>query len=92
MSAALDQRLQLVISKEQVKAVDDWRRHQSDLPNRSQAIRRLIETGLKASDQSPIRNPKPRVAIAVKPCGKTVKPARSSGRRTPKAGPASTDA
>jgi metal-responsive CopG/Arc/MetJ family transcriptional regulator len=26
--------------------VDDWRRQQPDLPNRSEAIRRLIEAGL----------------------------------------------
>jgi hypothetical protein len=42
----LDQRLQLVISKGQVRAVDEWRRQQRDLPSRSEAIRRLIETGL----------------------------------------------
>jgi hypothetical protein len=48
----LDQRLQLVISKGQIAAIDDWRRQQSDLPSRSEAIRRLIEAGLKAPKQS----------------------------------------
>jgi len=28
--------------------VDDWRRKQGDLPSRSEAIRRLVELGLKA--------------------------------------------
>lgn len=30
------------------KQVDDWRRHQEDLPGRPEAIRRLVELGLKA--------------------------------------------
>jgi hypothetical protein len=29
------------------KALDDWRRKQDDLPGRPEAIRRLIEMGLK---------------------------------------------
>jgi hypothetical protein len=29
-------------------AIDEWRRHQSDLPSRTEAIRRLVELGLKA--------------------------------------------
>jgi hypothetical protein len=32
-----------------LSSVDDWRRHQPDLPSRSEAIRRLIETGLKGA-------------------------------------------
>jgi len=28
-------------------AIDDWRRSQPDLPSRSEAIRRLVELGLK---------------------------------------------
>jgi hypothetical protein len=31
-----------------LKAVDQWRRSQDDLPNRSEAIRRLVEAGIKA--------------------------------------------
>ena len=54
----LDQRLQLVISKGQVRAVDEWRRVQPDLLSRSEAIRRLIERGL-AADTIPVRNRKP---------------------------------
>ena len=31
-----------------VRLVDDWRRHEDDLPNRPETIRRLVELGLKA--------------------------------------------
>jgi hypothetical protein len=31
-----------------VQLVDDWRRKQDDLPGRPEAIRRLVEIGLKA--------------------------------------------
>ena len=44
----MDQRLQLVTSAAFLKRVDDWRRKQEDLPNRSEAIRRLVERGLEA--------------------------------------------
>ena len=30
------------------KQLDDWRRKQDDLPGRPEAIRRLVEIGLKA--------------------------------------------
>jgi hypothetical protein len=30
------------------KLLDDWHRKQDDLPGRSEAIRRLVELGLKA--------------------------------------------
>jgi hypothetical protein len=46
MAEPLDQRVQLVISKGQIRAIDEWRRHQPDLPSRSEAIRRLIEAAL----------------------------------------------
>jgi hypothetical protein len=30
-----------------MKRIDDWRRKQDDLPSRAEAIRRLVELGLK---------------------------------------------
>ena len=33
---------------ELMKAVDRWRAHESDVPGRPEAIRRLIEAGLEA--------------------------------------------
>ncbi len=48
----LDQRVQLVTSKALIKSVDGWRRKQDDLPSRSEAIRRLIEIGLRNKDKT----------------------------------------
>jgi len=31
-----------------LRSLDDWRRDQEDLPGRPEAIRRLVELGLKA--------------------------------------------
>jgi hypothetical protein len=35
------------LSLEQLKAVDDWRRKQDDLPGRPEAIRRMIDEIVK---------------------------------------------
>jgi metal-responsive CopG/Arc/MetJ family transcriptional regulator len=37
----------LRIDNEMSKAIDDWRRQQSDIPTRSEAIRRLVRQALK---------------------------------------------
>jgi len=36
------------VQPDMAKALDDWRRKQADLPGRPEAIRRLVEIGLKA--------------------------------------------
>lgn len=36
------------LSADQAKAIDDWRRSQTDLPGRPEAIRRLVEQALTA--------------------------------------------
>jgi hypothetical protein len=36
------------VSEEFLKAVDKWRQKQDDRPSRSEAIRRLVEIGLRA--------------------------------------------
>ena len=36
------------VQPEMAKELDDWRRGQDDLPGRPEAIRRLVELGLKA--------------------------------------------
>lgn len=51
----LDQRIQLVASQEFSKTVDDWRREQSDLPSRSEAIRRLVQLGLRYQKERPMQ-------------------------------------
>lgn len=50
----LDQRIQLVASSEFSKTVDEWRRTQSDLPSRSEAIRRLVDLGLRFEREHPM--------------------------------------
>jgi hypothetical protein len=35
------------IQPEMAKLLDDWRRKQDDLPGRAEAIRRLVDLGLK---------------------------------------------
>ena len=51
----LDQRIQLVASTEFSKIVDEWRRTQSDLPSKSEAIRRLVQLGLTYEKEHPMR-------------------------------------
>jgi hypothetical protein len=51
MSEKKDQRIPVMMSEEEVVAIDKWRRHQDDLPSRSEAIRRLIELGLKVKQK-----------------------------------------
>jgi hypothetical protein len=36
------------IASDALREIDDWRREQEDLPGRPEAIRRLVERGLKA--------------------------------------------
>lgn len=42
-----DRALQMRVSDEFLQTVDDWRRKQPDLPNRTEAIRRLVERGAR---------------------------------------------
>jgi hypothetical protein len=41
------ERFQMRVAPSFLKAIDEWRRKQADLPTRSEAIRRLIATALK---------------------------------------------
>jgi hypothetical protein len=41
-------RIPVMMAATDVAAIDEWRRKQADLPSRSEAIRRLLELGLKA--------------------------------------------
>jgi hypothetical protein len=38
------------MERQQLVALDNWRREQTDLPSRPEAIRRLIEVGLRAGE------------------------------------------
>ena len=46
------QRLNMVAPTAWVKKIDDWRRREPDLPNLSEAIRRLVEMGLESAKKS----------------------------------------
>lgn len=48
-------RLNMVAPASWVKRIDDWRRQQPDLPNISEAIRRLVELGLEATSKKGIK-------------------------------------
>lgn len=41
-------RMQLVLSQALLDVVEEWRAHQRPVPNVSEAVRRLIELGVKA--------------------------------------------
>jgi hypothetical protein len=46
-----DLRIPVMMAATEVAAIDAWRRKQDDLPSRSEAIRRLVELGLKAKSK-----------------------------------------
>jgi hypothetical protein len=52
-------RLQLIVPDEWITKVEAWRRHQPDpMPNTSEAIRRLVEIGIKADSNGKPRGKK----------------------------------
>lgn len=42
-------RLNVAIQVRLMRKIDEWRRHQADVPNLSEAVRRLLEAGLDAT-------------------------------------------
>jgi hypothetical protein len=53
MPEPLDERLNLALTKSMMRAIDEWRRVQPDIPTRSEAARRLIEASLKPPPGKP---------------------------------------
>jgi hypothetical protein len=49
MALKNDKVFQMRATEEFLRQIDDWRRQQPQLPSRAEAIRRLIEIGLKAA-------------------------------------------
>jgi hypothetical protein len=49
MALVNDKLFQMRTTAEFLRRVDDWRRAQEDLPSRTEAIRRLVELGLKVT-------------------------------------------
>jgi hypothetical protein len=48
----LTERINLPAPKSLVAQIDEWRRHQPDIPARAAAARRLIERGLQAEKKT----------------------------------------
>jgi metal-responsive CopG/Arc/MetJ family transcriptional regulator len=46
------QRLHMVVPTALIEKVDAWRRREDDLPNLSEAIRRLVEMGLESAKKA----------------------------------------
>jgi hypothetical protein len=44
-------KVNLITPADLLERVDNWRRHRPDLPNRSEAIRTLIEMGLETAER-----------------------------------------
>ena len=65
---------QMRVNDDLMQAVDGWRRKQSDLPSRAEAIRRLVQLGLGSSPASD-DSPKPHGDKLAEPT------ARATGRR-----------
>jgi metal-responsive CopG/Arc/MetJ family transcriptional regulator len=53
MTEQQTQRFDMRVSDEFLKRVDDWRRVQTDLPSRAEAVRRLVLQALDQADKSP---------------------------------------
>jgi hypothetical protein len=49
--ASAVKRLQLIAPVDWLKRIDAWRRHQPDLPTRSEAIRALVSAALDAAEK-----------------------------------------
>jgi len=49
--AIKSERIELRLDEELVQQIDDWRRQQSELSTRSEAIRRLVQQGLSSSSK-----------------------------------------
>ena len=69
MTLTHDKVFQMRATDEFLRRIDDWRRQQPELPSRAEAIRRLIEAGLRAE-----------VAPAAKITPRTLEPTGGAGR------------
>lgn len=60
MPENLTERMNLNVSPEMIREIDDWRRMQADIPSRAEAARLLIRRGIEADKPkaAPSRGPK----------------------------------
>jgi hypothetical protein len=86
------ERIPLLMTPSEVQALDDWA-FANRIRSRGEAIRRLIEAGLKADDKIPIRGKKPEPSGGDDAGEKSVPPSKPTRRpRSPKAAPLSKEA
>jgi hypothetical protein len=71
---------------DQLEQIDHWRRGQSDIPGRAEAIRRLVEIGLKVKTEAkPVSKPGRRLRaqeLATRAIEKIIDPAARPEERT----------
>jgi hypothetical protein len=49
-----DRLFQMRVSEQFLRMLDDWRRTQVDLPSRAEAIRRLVESGIRTRKKADV--------------------------------------
>ena len=52
---AKTERFEMRLDRDLLRKVDAWRTHQTDIPSRAEAVRRLIDTGVSEMEEKPIR-------------------------------------
>ena len=60
------ERVELRLDSPVFEKIDEWRAKEADLPNRSEAIRRLVQKGLTASDRQAFTAAKLQIMLAAK--------------------------
>jgi Arc/MetJ-type ribon-helix-helix transcriptional regulator len=66
MSTIKTERVELRLDSQVFEKIDEWRAKEADLPNRSEAIRRLVQKGLTASDRQAFTSAKLQIMLAAK--------------------------
>jgi hypothetical protein len=66
MALTQDRLIQMRVTSEFIQILDDWRREQPDIPNRTETVRRLIAIGLRA--------------MPVKSASRVISPARRNAK------------
>ncbi len=66
MSTIKTERVELRLDSQVFEKIDDWRAKEADLPSRSEAIRRLVQKGLSASDRQAFTSVKLQLMLAAK--------------------------
>ena len=49
----MDERITTPMKADLLRRIDEWRRKQPDIPNRAEAVRRLVEKALASEEEPP---------------------------------------